>query len=79
MKQNKVFNIKSKQEDAISHFTVSIFLKNDKTITIDDVKVIEVNAQAGLLVIAGENFVKVYPIVNIEHYGWIVHEVNERK
>ena len=78
MKQNRVINIKSKQEDVISHFTVSIFLKNDKLITIDDVKVIEVNAQAGLLVIAGEKWVKVYPIANLEHYEFTEHrEVSE--
>jgi len=73
MKQNRVINIKSKQEDKISHFTVSVFLKDNKLVTIDDVKVIEVNAQAGLLVIAGEKWVKVYPITNLEHYEWIEH------
>ena len=73
MKQNRVINIKSKQEDKISHFTVSIFLKGGKEVIIEDVKVIEVNAQAGLLIIAGKGWVKVYPISNVEHYEWIEH------
>ena len=60
-------------ENPITHFTVSVFLKNDKEIRLENVQMIEVNAPAGLLVISGKGWTKAYPILNIEHYEFIEH------
>ena len=80
MEKGKVINIRGIEkppENPIIHFTVSIFLKNDKEINIEKVLAIEVNAQADLLIIAGMGWTKVYPIVNIEHYGFTEHRQEE--
>jgi len=67
-------NPDKKQEKLVDHFTVSIFLKSSKEeVTIRDAKLITINAQAGLLVITGDGWTKVYPILNIEHYEFTEH------
>ena len=75
IKDRKVVSLRSVEkppESPITHFTVSVYLKNDK-VTIENVKLIEVNAQAGLLVVSGARWTKVYPIPNIEWYEFIEH------
>ena len=76
MKNRKVVNIKDiekPRENPITHFTVSVFLKSGKEITIKDVLLIEVNAAADLIVVMGKGWTKVYPISNLEHYEFIEH------
>ena len=75
MKNKKAANIRGieKPENPVTHFTVSIFLKNGQDAKIEDVLLIEVNAQAGLLVITGMGWTKVYPIPNILHYEFTEH------
>ena len=66
-------NLDETQRNPVDHFTVSVFPKSGKEVTINEAKSITVNVQAGLLVIAGDGWTKVYPIHGIEHYEFIEH------
>ena len=74
-KGQKVVGIKGVDkppENPITHFTVSVFTKNDKLTVLENVIAIEITP-TGLLVISRVDWAKVYPIINIEHYEFTRH------
>ena len=74
MKNKKELNFRlasGLQTQQVVGFDVGVFLKSGKEFRLKEVRAIEVNAQAGLIVISDGDGVKVYPISNIEYYEFV--------